>query len=240
MTIALRTSGLSKRFGGLQALDSVDLEIEQGGIHAIIGPNGAGKTTLFNIVAGSLRPSAGRVLLGERDITAMPPEALCALGLARTFQIPRPFASLSVLDNVSIGCIPRSRSAREARELAREAVARLELAEHAHKLAGSLPIGLRKRLEVARAVATRPVVLLLDEVMGGLHGAEVERMIETIRKLNRDGITVLLIEHVMAAVISLAGTLTVLDQGRVLASGAPAEMIRNERVIAAYLGDEVL
>jgi branched-chain amino acid transport system ATP-binding protein len=240
MSAELAMSGLTRRFGGLVAVNDVDLTVQAGTIHGIIGPNGAGKTTLFNMIAGSFPPSAGRILLNRRDITALSPERRCALGIARTFQVPRPFAGLDLLDNVAIGCLERARSVSDARSLAREVLASLGIEDHAARIAGGLPIGLRKLLEVARALATAPKLLLLDEVMGGLHGAEVDRMVETIRRINATGTTVLMIEHVMPAIMSLAGTVTVLDQGRVIASAPPDIVTRDPAVIAAYLGDEVL
>lgn len=240
MSADLRMAGLTRRFGGLVAVNDVELTVRTGTIHGIIGPNGAGKTTLFNMIAGTFPPSAGRILLDGRDITALAPERRCALGIARTFQVPRPFAGLDMLDNVAIGCLARARSVTHARSLARDVLASLGIEDHADQAAGGLPIGLRKLLEVARALATAPKLLLLDEVMGGLHGTEVDRMVETIRRINAAGTTVLMIEHVMPAIMSLAGTVTVLDQGRVIASAPPDIITRDPAVIAAYLGDEVL
>ena len=234
----LEVRDVSRRFGGLLAVASLDLAIPAGELHGIIGPNGAGKTTLFNLIAGTFPPSTGRVLLAGRDITTLAPERRCALGLARTFQIPRPFAGLAVLDNVAIGCLGHSRSVAAARAEAAAVLARLGLSGQAATLAGALPVGLRKRLELARALATRPRLLLLDEVLGGLHGSEVDRMIETIRGIAAEGITVVMIEHVLPAVMALAERVTVLDQGRVIATGTPAEVTRDPAVIAAYLGDE--
>jgi branched-chain amino acid transport system ATP-binding protein len=240
MSIGLRTERLTKRFGGLIAVNAVNLTVEAGSIHGIIGPNGAGKTSLFNMIAGTYPPSGGRILLGGRDITALHPERRCALGLARTFQVPRPFAGLNVLDNVAIGCLRRARSVAHARDLAMPVLEMLGLAQLAEARAGSLPIGLRKLLEVARALATAPKLLLLDEVMGGLHGDEVDRMIETARRINASGITIAMIEHVLPAITALAATVTVLDQGRIIASGTPAAVTHDPAVVAAYLGDEVL
>lgn len=240
MSITVETVRLTRRFGGLVAVNAVDLHVEAGSIHGIIGPNGAGKTSLFNLIAGSARPSSGEVLAGGRDITGLPPEARCALGIARTFQIPRPFTGVDVLDNVAVSALDRSRTVAAARAEAGRVLERLGLSRHADEMASTLPIGLRKRLEVARALATAPKLLLLDEVMGGLHGEEVDRMIEMIRAINQDGVTILMIEHVLPAVTALAGTVTVLDQGRIIASAPPAVVTRDPAVIAAYLGDEVL
>src|ERR1700730_14216788 len=239
MTVLLRVENLTRRFGGLVALDHVSLNVEQGRIHGIIGPNGAGKTTLFNIIAGAFPPSEGRLALGGDDITKLTPEQRCARGIARTFQVPRPFNGLTVLDNVAVGALLGSRNVAEARARAAATIDTLEMGEHAGNLASRLTIGLRKRLEVARALATKPRLLLLDEVMGGLHGGEVDRMIATIRRIAESGVSVVLIEHVMPAIMSLAEIVTVLDQGRVLATGTPEEITSNPAVIAAYLGDEV-
>ena len=240
MSVGLVTQGLTRRFGGLVALNDANLHVAPGSIHGIIGPNGAGKTSLFSLIAGSLPPSAGRILLGGRDIARLPPEARCALGVARTFQVPRPFAGLDVLDNVAMGCLARARSAAHARALAHEVLQRLRIERYAGTPAGALPIGIRKLLEVARALATAPRLLLLDEVMGGLHGEEVDRMIATVRGIGGSGVTVLMIEHVLPAIVALASVVTVLDQGRVIASGTPAEVTHDPAVVAAYLGDEVL
>jgi branched-chain amino acid transport system ATP-binding protein len=239
MTAFLTIDTVTRRFGGLVALDHVSLAVEKHRIHGIIGPNGAGKTTLFNIIAGALPPSEGRVTLEGANISNLKPERRCARGIARTFQVPRPFPALTVRDNVAVGALGASRSVAEARERASATIAFLEMSEHADKLGGALTIGLRKRLELARALATGPRLLLLDEVMGGLHGGEIDQMIATIRRIGGTGVTVLLIEHVMPAIMSLAELVTVLDQGRVLATGSPEEITRNPAVIAAYLGDEV-
>jgi branched-chain amino acid transport system ATP-binding protein len=239
MSAFLSVESVTRRFGGLVALDNVSLTVEQHRIHGIIGPNGAGKTTLFNIIAGAFSPSAGRLTLAGDDITRLTPEQRCARGIARTFQVPRPFNGLTVLDNVAVGALLGSRNVAEARARSSATIDMLEMGEHAGNLASTLSIGLRKRLEVARALATKPRLLLLDEVMGGLHGGEVDRMIATIRRIAETGISVVLIEHVMPAIMSLAEIVTVLDQGRVLATGTPEEITRNPAVIAAYLGDEV-
>jgi branched-chain amino acid transport system ATP-binding protein len=239
MSALLRVENLTRRFGGLVALDDVSIAVEERRIHGIIGPNGAGKTTLFNIIAGTFPPSAGRLTFGGTEITSLAPEQRCTRGIARTFQVPRPFTGLTVLDNIAVGALGGSRNVAEARQRAAATIEALEIGEHADKLAGALTIGLRKRLELARALATRPRLLLLDEVMGGLHGGEVDRMIATIRRIAETGVTIVMIEHVMPAIMSLAETVTVLDQGRVIASARPEEITRDPKVIAAYLGDEL-
>ncbi len=240
MSVALATAGLIRRYGGLIAVNDVTLRVPAGQIHGIIGPNGAGKTSLFNLIAGSDRPSAGQILIDGRDVTRLPPERRCALGVARTFQVPRPFAGIDVLDNVAMGCLPRARSVAQARELAYAVLDSLGAARHADAVAGTLPIGLRKLLEVARALATQPRLLLLDEVFGGLHGEEVDRMVATIRTVRQGGVTVVMIEHVLPALLSLADAISVLDQGRLIASGPPGAVTRDPAVVAAYLGDEIL
>ena len=236
----LRVELVSMRFGGLQALEHVEWEIAERGLAAIIGPNGAGKTTLFNIIAGTQAPSEGRIRFLGGDITKLGPERRCDLGIARTFQVPRPFTSLTVLDNVAVGFLDASRNVADARRSALDVLEMLQMGAHAATRAGSLSIGLRKRLELAKALSTRPKLLLLDEVMGGLHGSEVDAMIETVRDIHAGGVTIVLIEHVLAAVMALAENVTVLDQGKSIASGLPRDVMRNRAVVDAYLGDELV
>jgi branched-chain amino acid transport system ATP-binding protein len=229
---------VTKRFGGLTAVRDVSFEVRAGDLLGIIGPNGAGKTTLFNVIAGYYGPDEGRVSFDGQDITGRSPHAVCRLGLTRTFQIVKPFGNLSVLDNVMIGALTRLDSVREARAAAAEVVARCGLAPHAHARAKALPVGLRKRLEVARALATRPRLLLLDEVMAGLNPSELGGMVELLRRLHADGITLIVIEHVMAAMMRLAQRIVVLHHGERIAEGTPEEITRDRRVIDAYLGEE--
>jgi branched-chain amino acid transport system ATP-binding protein len=239
MAAFLGTTALTKSFGGLTVLAGLDLEVRQGEILGIIGPNGAGKTTLFNLVTGFLRPSSGDVWLEGRRITQLSPEERCALGLARTFQVPRPFAGMSVLDNVAVGALGAPGRLARARRRAHEIVHALGLGDHAHAAAGALPTGLRKRLEVARALATGPRLLMLDEVMGGLTPTEVNQMVAIVRGIRESGVTPVIIEHVMAAIMALSDRVIVLDQGMVIAEGTPSAVARDPAVIAAYLGDEV-
>jgi branched-chain amino acid transport system ATP-binding protein len=229
---------VTKRFGGLTAVRSVTLEVAPGELLGIIGPNGAGKTTLFNVIAGYYRPEEGRVAFEGRDITGQPPHDVCRLGLTRTFQIVKPFGNLSVLDNVTIGSLTRVASVRSARVDAERVIATCGLAPYADARAKSLPIGLRKRLEVARALATRPRLLLLDEVMAGLNPTELGGIVELIRRLHADGLTLVVIEHIMAAMMRLAQRIVVLHHGEMIATGTPAEIAADRRVIDAYLGDE--
>ncbi|MBI1963075.1 MAG: ABC transporter ATP-binding protein [Candidatus Rokubacteria bacterium] len=229
---------VSKHFGGLTAVREVSLQVRAGDLLGIIGPNGAGKTTLFNVIAGYYRPDGGRVLLDGRDVAGQPPHAICRLGLTRTFQIVKPFGNLSVGDNVMIGALNRLRSVRAARVEAERVIETCGLTAQAGAPAKTLPVGLRKRLEVARALATRPRLLLLDEVMAGLNPAELAGIIELIRRLHADGLTLIVIEHIMAAMMRLAQRIVVLHHGETIAEGTPAEITRDRRVVDAYLGEE--
>lgn len=240
MTALLTVQTVSKSFRGLRALESVSFEVAAGSITALIGPNGAGKTTCFNLIAGVLAPDAGTVSFDGIRIDGQRPDQICAAGIGRTFQIVKPFAGLTVLDNVIVGALLHEGSVRLARAQARGVLERLGLAAKADVPAAALTLPDRKRLEVARALATRPRLLLLDEVMAGLRPTECDQMIEVFRELNaRDGLTVLLIEHVMRAVMALAQHVVVLSFGRVIASGAPQDVARNPDVLDCYLGEDV-
>ncbi|HZP35263.1 MAG TPA: ABC transporter ATP-binding protein [Methylomirabilota bacterium] len=234
----LELDAVTKRFGGLTAVKDVSLRAAPGEILGIIGPNGAGKTTLFNVISGFYAPNSGTVKLDGRDIGGMAPHLVCALGLTRTFQLVKPFGNLSVLDNVMIGALTRVRAVSAAREAARQVIATCRLEPFATNRARSLPIGLRKRLEVARALATRPRLLLLDEVMSGLNPTELVEMIEILRRLHADGIGLIVIEHIMAAMMRLAQRIVVLHHGEKIAEGRPEEISRDPRVVDAYLGEE--
>jgi branched-chain amino acid transport system ATP-binding protein len=226
-----------KRFGGLQAVSGVSLSVEAGEIVGLIGPNGAGKTTLFHIVSGFVAPDDGAVLVDGRPTTGLRPHELCRRGLARTFQIVRPFPGLTVVENVRVGALARGGSLRAATDLAREVVAFVGLEDRANRPARGLTLADRKRLELARALATSPRLLLLDEVMAGLTETETDRIVELCRQIHARGITILLIEHVMRAVMALSHRLVVLSQGEVIATGPPATVARDGRVIEAYLGE---
>jgi len=237
----LRVENVTKRFRGLVAVDAVSLEVEKGAIFAVIGPNGAGKTTLFNLIAGVYPCDDGAVHFDGARIDGMAPEAVCALGLARTFQIVRPFPGLTVHENVAIGALLRQTQPQAAFAAAEEILRKLDLWDRRAQTAASLTLPDRKRLEVARALATRPKLLLLDEVMAGLRPTETDRMVEILRMINREeGLTIVLIEHVMRAVMALAEQVHVLNHGASIAEGSPREVTRHPQVIASYLGAEAL
>jgi branched-chain amino acid transport system ATP-binding protein len=235
----LRVDGISKSFRGLRAVSGAAFEVPQGGIVALIGPNGAGKTTCFNMIAGVFAPDTGDIVFEGRRMNGLRPDEVCAAGIGRTFQIVKPFAGLTVLDNVMVGGFLRERTAQGARALALDILRRLQLDAKADLPASTLTLPDRKRLEVARALATRPRLLLLDEVMAGLRPTECDAMVEVFRDLHRrDGLTILLIEHVMRAVMALAQQVVVLHHGEIIARGAPAEVVRDPAVLECYLGEE--
>jgi branched-chain amino acid transport system ATP-binding protein len=230
-----------KRFRGLTAVDGASFQVGEGEIFAVIGPNGAGKTTLFNLIAGVLAPDAGTISFAGARIDGLAPDAICRRGIGRTFQLVRPFPALSVEDNALVGALLRRPGVEAARAHAHEVLRRLDLYDKRHQLASALTLPDRKRLEVARALATDPKLLLLDEVMAGLRPAETDRMVAILRALNSDSaITILLIEHVMRAVMALASRVLVLHHGATIAEGAPDAVVRDQAVIDSYLGAEAL
>src|SRR4051812_20242946 len=234
----LEVRGVSKSFRGLRAVSNASFEIPEGSINALIGPNGAGKTTIFNIIAGVFPPESGSIVFQGQPIQRLRPDQVCAAGIGRTFQIVKPFAGLTVLENVMVGAFLRESSEPSARRVATTILEQLQLAPKRDLPASSLTLPDRKRLEVARALATRPKLLLLDEVMAGLRPTECDQMVEVFRGLNREGLTILLIEHVMRAVMALAQHIGVLHHGEVIARGTPQEIVRNPAVLESYLGEE--
>ncbi len=241
MSALLKVDGVRKRFRGLVAVDRLSFEAPEGAIFAVIGPNGAGKTTLFNMIAGVYAPDTGSIAFAGERIDGLSSDRICRRGIGRTFQIVRPFPALSVEDNVIVGALLRRKRAADARERAHEVLRRLDLYDKRFQRASSLTLPDRKRLEVARALATDPKLLLLDEVMAGLRPTETDRIVAILRELNRDfGLTILLIEHVMRAVMALASNVLVLHHGAAIAEGTPHEVVRDKAVIDSYLGAEAI
>jgi branched-chain amino acid transport system ATP-binding protein len=236
----LQVEHVTKSFAGLVALDDVSLTVEAGAIVGLIGPNGAGKTTLFNVIAGTFAPTTGRVAFDGTDITGWRPHRIARAGLARTFQLMRPFPALSVRSNVVVAALRRHRTEEAAQAAADVVLDRVGLRDHGDRAAGTLPAAGRKRLEVARALALRPRLLLLDEVMAGLLPTERRPVIDLLHEIRSEGTTLLLVEHVMAAVMALSDRVLVLHHGRLLAGGTPHQIANDPAVIDAYLGEEML
>ena len=233
----LEVRALSKRFRGLQAVDDVSFAVPRGGIVALIGPNGAGKTTTFNLIAGVMAPDSGSVLLDGADITGLRPDQACHAGIARTFQLVKPFGALTVLENVMVGALKTTARMEAARQAAWEILERLNLAGKAAVAAKSLTLPERKRLETARALATKPKILLLDEVMAGLRPTEIDQMVRGFADLSRDtGLAILLTEHVMRAVMALSHHIVVLHHGQKICEGTPEQVARDPQVLECYLG----
>ena len=232
----LEVQAVSKRFGGLLAVSDASFTVAEGSITGLIGPNGAGKTTLFAIVSGFEAPNTGEIRWRGERITGRPPHLLAQAGIARTFQIVQPFAGLSVRENIAVGAFLRHPKRAAAIAVAEEVAARVGLTEELDKPAAALTVSGRKRVELAKALATQPKLLLLDEVLAGLNPSEVRDIVPVVRAIRDSGITVLMIEHVMQAVMNLCETVHVLAQGRIIASGTPAEVVADSAVIEAYLG----
>ena len=240
MASMLEVAGVSKNFSGLRAVADVSFAVPEGAIFAVIGPNGAGKTTMFNLIAGMFAPNSGTIAFQGERIEGLKPDEVCRRGIGRTFQIVRPFPALTVEDNVMVGALLQHSDPRQAMQRAHDVLRRLDLYDKRLQLGGSLTLPDRKRLEVARALATEPKLLLLDEVMAGLRPTETDRIVDILKQLNADGLTILLIEHVMRAVMSLATRVLVLHHGAAIAEGTPAEVVRDPAVVQSYLGAEAL
>jgi branched-chain amino acid transport system ATP-binding protein len=239
VSAVLETRGLSRAFGGVQALEDVSLSVREGEVLGIIGPNGAGKSTLINLITGHVKPSAGQVLVGGEDMTGARPWNVARARVARTFQIVKPFRGLTVRENVAVGAMygsDRVGSVSDALERADEVLERVGLSERAQTAPGELNVADARRLELAKALAMRPRVLLLDEVMAGLRHNEIDPALDLIRSLRDEGITVVAVEHVMRAILSISDEVLVLHEGRELTRGAPDEVVKDQRVIEAYLG----
>ena len=242
MTILLSLQRVSKRFGGLQALTNVTFDLPEGQILGLIGPNGAGKTTLFNAINGVYPPEEGRIIFREKDVTRAKPYSHARMGMARTHQIVQPLNELSVRENVMVGaCFGHEhQDLGNAAKIADEVLEFVGLAPRADQLAGNLNVAQKKRLEMARALAARPYLLLLDEVLAGLNPSEIDNMVQTVLKIREQGVTIIMIEHVMKAVMNVSDRILVLDYGQQIAEGSPEVIAKDEKVIEAYLGDPKL
>jgi branched-chain amino acid transport system ATP-binding protein len=237
--LIIRVNEVVKQFGGLRAVNSVSFDVKQNEILGIIGPNGAGKTTLFNLISGSLPVTSGTVEFNGEDITSKKPYVICKKGIGRTYQVVKPFGGISVLENVMVGAFNNTTSAKEAREFAMEILKKVGLDKKKDQIGKSLTIADKKRLEVAKALATRPKLLLLDEVMAGLNPTEVQEIIPVISSIRDSGVTIIIIEHIMEVIMTLSDRIVVIHHGEKIAEGTPNEIANNEEVIKAYFGEAV-
>lgn len=236
--IIFQIRGVSKSFGGVKAVNQVSFQAQEKEIIGLIGPNGAGKTTLFNLITGFLKPDEGQIYFQNRDITNLEPHRICQLGIGRTFQVVRPLSTLTVLENIVTAALLRHNNYRDAKEYAIYISQVMGLASKINKIAGGIPVADKKRLGFAQALATGAKLLLLDEVAAGLNATEVDEFLNIIRKVSLEGLTIIMVEHVMKAVMDVASRILVLDHGELIAQGRPEEVTKNEKVIKAYLGDQ--
>ena len=236
--IIFQIRGVSKSFGGVKAVNQVSFQVQEKKIIGLIGPNGAGKTTLFNLITGFLKSDEGHIYFQGRDITNLKPHKICQLGIGRTFQVVRPLSTLTVLENIVTAALLRHNNYKDAKEYAIYIAQITGLTSKINKIAGGIPIAEKKRLGFAQALATGAKLLLLDEVAAGLNPTEVDKFLNIIRKISIEGLTIIMVEHVMKAVMNVANQILVLDHGELIAQGRPEEVINNEKVIKAYLGDQ--
>jgi branched-chain amino acid transport system ATP-binding protein len=236
LTVLLEANKVTKQFGAFRALDGADLNVEEGEIVGLIGPNGAGKSTFFNCLVGDMTPDTGRVVFAGHDVTRATPEAHARLGIGRTFQVPATFEDMTVVENVMVGAFLRHPERRAARAAAEKVIDRVGLGDLAEARARSLGTPGRKRLEIARVLATEPRLMLLDEALAGLTPAEIVRAIELVRQIHASGVTIVIVEHIMEVILSLTGRIIVFNQGRIIAAGAPREVVEDPAVVTAYLG----